>query len=584
MRTVLSYLKPHRLVLAWTLLVKFLGAMMDLFIPFILAIILDDIVPRKQPRLIFLWGGGMALCALLSVTFNIYANRTAAITSGKVTRRLRHDLFAKMGELSMAQFDRLSLSSAVSRLTTDTYNINQFLNRTQRLGVRAPILLIGGLILTSVLDIRLTLVLALAMPVIALIVYVVTKKSVPLYDRQQTVLDRMVRVLQENIVGVRVIKALSKTAYEQQRFDGVNAELAEVARRAGSVVAASNPLSSLTLNLGLTGVVLAGAFLVNRGLSRPGSIIAFLNYFTIISNAMLGITRIFIMASKGIASARRIEEVLDILPDASTDAAPPLMDSPWHISFENVSFSYKGVEDNLTGIDFRLRQGQTLGIIGATGSGKTTLVNLLLNLYEPTGGLIRVDGRDIRGIAPEALAAQTGVAFQNDFIMAASIRDNIAYFREFTDDQLEEAARAAQAWEFIREREGGLDHEVESRGNNLSGGQKQRLLIARALAGNPRLLILDDASSALDYRTDAALRRALSEKHADTTAVIIAQRVSSIKGADLILVLEEGRAIGQGTHEQLMRDCPVYREIAQVQMGAEQGYIGGADSLRGVAQ
>ncbi len=568
MKKVLSYLKPHTWSLTWTMVVKFLASMMDLFIPFILAIIIDDVVPQREPRLVYLWGGAMALCAVLSVTLNIYANRMAATTSGKVTLKLRHDLFKKLGDVSMAQFDRVSMSSAVSRLTTDTYNINQFLNRTQRMGVRAPILLIGGLIMTSVLDVRLTLVLALTLPIITFIVYVVTKKSVPLYDKQQRVLDSMVRVMQENIVGVRVIKALSKTKYEQQRFDGVNAGLAEVGRKAGSVVAVSNPLSSLTLNLGLTAVVLAGAYLVNMGLSRPGSIIAFLNYFTIISNAMMGITRIFIMSSKGIASARRIEEVLDI-PDDQPRLTETATASPYHIEFDHVSFSYNGVENNLTDISFRLKQGETLGIIGATGSGKTTLTNLLLRLYDANAGVIRVDGQDIRSLDPKELSDQTGVAFQSDFIMAATIRDNIAYFRDVSDEQIWRAARAAQAEDFIRATAGGLLHEVESRGNNLSGGQKQRLLIARALVGDPRLLILDDASSALDYRTDAALRKALSQQHSDTTSVIIAQRVSSIKGADQILVLDDGRAIGQGTHQELMRSCPVYREIAEVQMGAE---------------
>jgi len=567
MKKVLAYLHPHRLALSWTLFVKFIASILDLFIPFILAIILDDIVPLKQPSLVVLWGGGMALCAALSVTLNIYANRTAALTSSRVTRSLRHDLFSRMIYLSMAQFDEVSLSSAVSRLTTDTYNINVFLNRTQRMGVRAPILLIGGLILTSILDIRLTLVLALTLPVIAAIVYFVTKKSVPLFDKQQTVLDKMVRVLQENIVGVRVIKALSKTDYEKERFDGVSGKLAEVARQAGSVVAVSNPLSAITLNLGLSACVLAGAYLVNSGLSRPGSIIAFMNYFTIISHAMMGITRIFIMSSKGIASARRIEQILEMEEDQ------PLLpgdrhNSPYHVQFDDVCFSYNGVEDNLCGISFALKQGETLGIIGATGSGKSTLAGLLLRLYDVEQGRILLDGRDIRSIPREDLSDRVGVTFQSDFIMAATIRDNIAFFRDLTDEEILRAAEAAQAMEFINEKEGGLNYEVESRGNNLSGGQKQRLLIARALAGKPDLLILDDASSALDYRTDASLRKALAQGFPGTTSIIIAQRVSSIKGAHHILMLEDGRAIGQGTHDELMRTCPPYRDIAITQMGA----------------
>lgn len=567
MKKVMSYLLPYRLVLSWTLFVKFIASILDLFIPFILAIILDDIVPQKEPRLVYLWGGLMALCAAASVVSNIYANRLAATTSSKVTRSLRHDLFSRLINLSMAQFDAVSLSSAVSRLTTDTYNINIFLNRTQRMGVRAPILLVGGLVMTSILDVRMMLVLLLTVPIIGVIVYVVTKKSVPLYDKQQTVLDKLVRVLQENIVGVRVIKALSKTEHEKQRFDAVSGNLAEVSRKAGSVVALSNPLSSITLNLGLSLCVLLGAYLVNSGLSRPGSIIAFMHYFTIISHAMFGITRIFIMSSKGIASARRIEAILEMEEEqGQLDAVQG--DSGYHVAFDNVSFSYNGVEDNLRDISFNLKQGETLGIIGATGSGKTTLTNLLLRLYDAQKGRILINGQDIRAIPRDTLAARVGVTFQSDFIMAATIRDNIAFFRDLTDEEILMAAKAAQAMEFINEKEGGLDYEVESRGNNLSGGQKQRLLIARALAGRPSLLILDDASSALDYRTDASLRKALAEGFRDTTSIIIAQRVSSIKGAHKILMLEDGQAIGYGSHEDLMRTCPPYREIAHTQMGA----------------
>lgn len=571
MNTLLQYLKPHTRIMTWTFSVKLFAAMMDLLIPSILARIIDKVVPLGEPRQIYLWGGLMVLCAMLAIATNIYANRMAATTSGKVTRAVRHDLFAKISSLSMAQIDTISLSSAVSRLTTDTYNINQFLNRMQRMGVRAPILLIGGLVMTLTLDFRLTLVLVLTLPFISVIVYQITRRTVPLYTKQQTVLDRLVRVMQENITGIRIIKALSKTEYEQGRFDGVNGQLADTTQRAGRLAALSNPLTSLTLNLGLTMVVLVGGYLVNRGLSTPGSIIAFLNYFMIILQAMMGITRIFIMSSRGMASAGRVAEVLTMPDDLAVlpGAAQPETDD--HLVFDRVSFSYNKVEHNLEDISFRLKRGQTLGILGATGSGKTTLVNLLLRLYDPDEGRVLLGGRDVRTIAPDTLRGKVGVVFQNDFLMADTIRDNIRYYRDIPDERIWQAAEDAQAAQFIRDTEQGLDHMVAQKGNNLSGGQKQRLLIARALADNPELLILDDASSALDYRTDASLRRALHRQYDDTTSVIIAQRVSSIKGADHILVLEEGREIGYGTHDELMRDCPTYREIALTQMGAEGG-------------
>lgn len=570
LKTLYSYVKPHLGAISWTMFVKLASAMMDLLIPAILARLIDHIVPQRSPGLIYLWGGIMIVCAAMAILSNVYANRMASATAGRITLKLRHDLFAKVTHLSLSQMDELTLSSAVSRLTSDTYYINQFLGSTQRIGVRAPILLIGGLIMTLVLDARLTTVLLLTLPFIVLIIYLVTSKSVPMYTRQQSVLDRITRVMQENITGIRIIKALSKSEDEKARFDLVNGELADVSQRAGRIVAVSNPLTSLTLNLGMTLVVLAGAWLVNRDLSRLGTIIAFLNYFTIISHAMMGITRVFIMTSRGAASAKRVEEVL-LLPEDLGNRDIAAARSPFHLEFGHVSFSYNKVEHNLKDISFALKAGETLGILGATGSGKTTLVNLLLRLYDVDEGRILIDGQDIRALAPERLRERVGVAFQNDFIVAGSIRDNVRYYRDISDERLWEALEAAQAADFVRANPAGLDFQVAGKGNNLSGGQRQRLLIARALASDPELLILDDSSSALDYRTDARLRRALHRSFSGATSVIIAQRISSIMGADHILVLEDGRCIGYGRHEELIESNETYRDIALTQMGAEGG-------------
>lgn len=561
-----KYLQPYWLYMIMTVVIKLLGAVMELMIPDLMETILDEKVPAGDMNSIFLYGGAMLLCALLFLVFNVTANRMSAVSSGRITQAIRHDLFERLEHLSARQLDELTVSSAESRLTSDTYNINQLLARLQRVGIRAPILLLGGTAMMLKMDAPLALVLICLLPIIALVTWFVTKTSLPLYTRQQSVLDKVVRTVQENITGIRVIKALSKTNYEKQRFHTVNSELTAVDQKAGTVSAITNPAASLTLNLGLTLVVLIGAWRVNGGQMKPGVIVAFLQYFTMILNAMLGVTRIFVMWSKGEASAKRVAQVLDTPADMVVAPAEEASEQPAHIEFKNVSFSYTGIGLNVENLSFRLEKGQTLGILGPTGSGKSTILNLLMRLYDADSGEILIDGRDIRTIPYGILRSKFGVVFQNDFIMEGTIADNIRFFRDIPEEAVAAAAEHAQA-HFIWEKEGGMDFEVQVRGNNLSGGQKQRLLIARALAGDPEILVLDDASSALDYRTDADLRRALRENYRHTTTVLVAQRISSLRHADLILVLREGGVIGAGTHDQLMRSCEEYAMIAQTQMG-----------------
>ena len=567
MKDLSKYIKPYGLFILFTLLIKFLGSVIELFIPWLMEVMLDEKVPAGQLREIYLYGGLMFLCAIGCLVFNVWANRMSAISSGKITRAIRHDLFEKLQSLSARQMDELTVSSAESRLTSDTYNVNQLLTRLQRMGIRAPILLLGGIGMMLAMDAPLALVLICLLPIICVVAWFVTKKSLPMYTHQQSVLDRVVQVVQENITGIRVIKALSKSDYERERFHGVNSDLADIGLKAGMVTGITNPVAMLVLRLGLTLVVLLGAYRVDIGNMKPGVIVAFLQYFTMILNAMLTVTRIFVMTSKGEASARRVAQVLATEQDlavlevqASPEASAP------HIEFRDVGFSYTGIGKNIDSLSFRLERGQTLGILGATGSGKTTILNLLLRLYDVDEGAVFIDGQDVRTIPTEQLRKKFGIVFQNDFVTEGTIAHNIRFFRDLDDAALEKAAEFAQA-EFVKEKEGGMEAEVVVRGNNLSGGQKQRLLIARALAANPEILVLDDASSALDYATDAALRRALRENFRTTTTVLVAQRISSLRHADLILVLDEGRVIGMGDHSALMETCEEYRIIAQTQMG-----------------
>lgn len=566
MKHLMKYIGPYVGFIILTMFIKLMGAALELMIPYLMEIILDDMVPAGEKAMIFVYGGGMLLCALGCLGCNVIANRMSARSAGQITLKIRHDLFERLENLSARQMDKLTVPSAESRLTSDTYNINQLLARMQRLGIRAPILLIGGIAMTLTMDAALALILIGMLPIIAVVVYLVTKYSVPLYTKQQSVLDSVVRTVQENITGIRVIKALSKTEYEKNRFNEVNTELSEVDQKAGRVTSVTNPTSTLVLNLGLTLVVIIGAYRVNNGSTEGGVIVAFLQYFTMILNAMLGVTRIFVMWSKGEASAKRVASVLAEPEDLTVlTAEEPEANAP-HIEFKDVTFSYTGVGTNLENLSFTLEHGQTLGILGATGSGKSTLLNLLLRLYDPDKGQVLIDGRDVRTIPYDELRQKFGVVFQNDFIAEGTIGENIRFFRDISDEAVAQAAKDAQA-KFIARKEGGMDAAVVVRGNNLSGGQKQRILIARALAADPEILILDDASSALDYRTDADLRASLRTNHRHTTTVVVAQRISSLRHADLILVLSDGKVIGAGKHEELLENCGEYRIIAQAQMG-----------------
>ena len=562
MKRTLSYLKPYSGGLALGMTVKIVGSAAELVLPYILSYIIDELTPLKDSGRIYLMGGVMLFFALVALGGNIWANRLSAKVAGNMTHDIRYDLFKKTSYLKCRQVDEVTVPSLISRLTSDTYYVNQMVARTMRMGVRAPILLLGGLVFCFLLNVRLALVLLAVVPVVAVSMWLITRKSIPMYSAVQRRGDNMVRSVQEDITGIRVIKALSKTEYEDKKFEGVAGDLASTEFKAQRIMSLTNPLTSLILNLGLVGVIVAGAYFS----SEPGDITGFLTYFTIVLNAMLGISKIFVIISRGAASSERIERVLE-LDERETVEERPAGDDRYAIQFKNVSFSYNGKEDNLYNISFALKRGQSLGIIGATGCGKSTIINLLMRFYDVNSGAVYVGGEDVRSVPADKLREKFGAVFQNDFLMAASVRENIDYGRNLTDEQIERAADCAQAREFIEGLSGGLDYDLAQKAGNLSGGQKQRLLIARALAGDPEIIVLDDSSSALDYATDSALRRSIAHEYASATKVIVAQRVSSVKNCDLIMVLDDGKIDGLGTHDELMASCAEYRSIAKTQMG-----------------
>lgn len=542
---------------------------MDLLLPWILAHTIDNIIPLGSPKRVILWGLVMVFCSIAALVTNITANRMAAKVSGNATEAIRHDLFSRIIHLSCRQMDEFTIPSLESRLTSDTYNVHHMIGMMQRMGVRAPILLLGGIIITLMLEPVLSLLLILTLPFIGILVYSVSKKTIPLYTQLQQSIDTLVRSVRENITGIRVIKALSKTEHEKQRFSGINEDVVKKEKKAAITMALTSPVMSIFLNLGLTLVILVGAFRVNSGLTQPGQIIAFLSYFTIILHAMLSVTRMFNAYSKGNASANRIRQVLEA-PEDMTVGPVNIEDNEYHIEFDHVSFSYLGGDEdnkNLNDISFGLKKGETLGIIGPIGSGKSTVIRLLLRLYDPQEGIVRISGQNIESMHAKKLHAKFGVVFQNDFLYSDTISENISFGREISDEQIDFAAEIAQAKEFIEAIPDRYAHKLATKSSDLSGGQKQRLLISRALALQPEILILDDASSALDYKTDSLFRKALSVHLKDSTKIIIAQRISSIMRADHILVLEDGNALGYGTHDLLLDSCDSYREIYMLQMG-----------------
>lgn len=590
MRFIFSYLKKYRGMIAAAMTIKSIAALGELMLPYVLEHMVDDVVPRQSRALIFGWGAVMIALAVFVRQTNVKANRMSTKVAKESIYEIRRDLFWKSLGLSGNQVDEFGLPSLNSRMTSDSYNVQNFIRSFQAMGVRAPILLIGGIAITLTMDVGLASVLCILAPIMIGLVVFVSWKGIPLYEKVQQCVDDIVRIMRENITGIRVVKALSKEDYEMRRFGEANEQMAGKDIRAGIVMALPGPLMTFVLNVGLTIVVVVGAVRVNGGLTRPGVILAFLTYFNMISMGVMGLNRVFMMMSKANASAARIAAVVyaedELTPLPEAEAA--VTEREDYIVFDHVGFHYgrdsagaehfpgqavgrfdgQGRQKSLDDIDFSMKKGGTLGIIGATGCGKTTIINLLMRFYDADEGAVFIDGKDVRTYDKDALHRMFGVVFQNDVIFADSLKENIAFGRDVSPEQMDAAAADARARDFIREYEDTYEHRAVVRGANLSGGQRQRVLIARALAAAPDILILDDSSSALDYKTDAALRKAIREHHADTTTIIVAQRISSIMSLDDIIVLEEGKIIGHGTHDQLLEGCPMYQEIYRVQMGA----------------
>ena len=570
MKKILPYLKTQRLRIILGFIVKVIGTLMDLAIPYILTFIIDDVIPNitdNNYTPIILYGLLMILCALLCFIFNVLPNQSACYVAKNVTENLRNDLFIKIESLDSSQIDEITMPSLISRISNDTYNVHQAVEQVQRLGVRAPILLIGGIIITFTLDKVLTLVLLATLPFIIICTYFISKLGIPLYKKVQEAIDGMVRVIRENISGIRVIKALSKMDYENKRFEKINKQVMNYELSSGYTMTLLNPLINIFLNVGLVLVVVVGAFRIKGGTTEVGKVIAFTTYFTIMSNAMLSITKIFINLSRAIASMARIEYVLD-LPSTINQETKEEKHNNCFIEFDDVSFSYNKKKMNIEHLSFKIKEHETLGIIGATGSGKTTIINLLMRFYDVDKGAIYINGKNIKSYSKQELISKFGTVFQNDTIFTNTIKENLTFGRNISDEDLSKAIKTSMSESIIYRSKEGLDTMLTPKGTNLSGGQKQRLFIARALAASPEILILDDSSSALDYKTDSCLRNNIKENY-KTTMIIVAQRISSIKDCNQIIVLDEGKIVSIGKHEDLLKTSLIYQEIYQSQMGGD---------------
>ena len=567
MKWIFEYLKPLRLRITVGIIIKIIGTVAELIIPFLLSYILENVIETGKIKGILFFGILMAICAVIASLGNIIANRMAAKTTMIFSTRMRKELFSKTLHLSARSTDSFTIPSLESRITSDTYNVQNFIGMMQRMGIRAPILLLGGSIITLVMDRKLALVMIATLPIIFVVVYSISRMGVPLYTTVQQSVDGMVRVVREDAQGIRVIKALSKVDYENARYNKANLALRKNETKAGIIMGIVNPIMTLLMNVGIVAVVAFSAYFVANNTSSATTVIAFMQYFTLISMAMMSLSRMFVMYTKCTASAKRISSVMEQENELTITADDGKGDESYHISFENVSFSYLGKKDNIKNISFALKRGESLGIIGATGSGKSTILRLLMRFYDVGSGIIRINGKDIRSYSRDELTAMFGVVFQNDFVYADTIDENIRFGRDISSEEIIKAAKTAQAHDYITSFPEGYSRAVTTGGTNLSGGQRQRLLICRAIAGRPDILILDDSSSALDYKTDANLRKALAKDIPNSTVITIAQRVSSVKNCDLILVIENGEVIGCGKHDELIQNCAEYKEISDSQMG-----------------
>ncbi|MGZ3601918.1 MAG: ABC transporter ATP-binding protein [Ktedonobacterales bacterium] len=573
MLRLLRNLKPYRGAVAVVLVLAFLQSIANLYLPTLMADIIDNGVIKNDTGYIYQVGGimllitlGGALCAIAGAFF---ASRVAV----GFGRDVRRKLFTHVEQFALHEFDKIGTASLITRTTNDTNQVQQVLVIMLTLMVTAPMMAIGGIILALREDVSLAWVLVAAVPLLVVSIVLIMAKAIPLFRIMQMKLDKLNLILDEGLTGVRVIRAFDRTNHERQRFDTANLDLTDTAITVNRIVAALWPIMMLVLNLSSVAILWFGSIRIDNGEMQVGALFAFLQYATLILFSMLMLSMLFIMLPRATASAARINAVMAMQPAINDPAqARSAGEQRGYVEFEDVTFSYPGAEEPaLSHISFKARPGQVTAIIGGTGAGKSTLVNLIPRFYDVDSGRVLVDGVDVRELTQEELRAKIGLVPQTAVLFSGTVSENIRFGAETaSDEEVRHAAEVAQASEFITGMSDGFNATIAQGGTNVSGGQKQRLSIARALVRKPEIYIFDDSFSALDYATDAKLRAALKQETTAATVLIVAQRVSTILSADQILVLDEGRLVGVGTHRELMRTNEIYREIVLSQLSAEE--------------
>ena len=578
MKNLIKYLKHYKVQTVMAPLFKMLEACFELFVPLVMANIIDIGIKNQDKSYILKMGGILLALAVIGLVCAITAQYFAAKAAMGFGKELRDDLFSHIQELSYTEIDKNGTSTLITRMTSDVNQIQTGVNMVLRLFLRSPFIVLGAVVMSFLIDVKAALVFAVVLPLLILVVFGIIFLSIPLYKKVQNKLDKVTLLTREILVGARVIRAFNREEDEKKQFHEATSDLMKMQIFVGRISALLNPVTYVIINFGIAALVYSGGIRVYDGAITQGEVVALVNYMSQILIELIKLASLIISCTKAVACANRVSDVLMQKPSLVYSENP--VDYPDNLSeglipkveFENVNFAYQGSkEPAISNVNIKVMPGEIIGVIGGTGSGKSTLINLIPRFYDATQGRVLVDGVDVKEYPKDELRDKIGIVPQKAVLFKGSIEDNMKWGKkDASPDEIYEALDIAQAKEFVDKKEGGIKFQLNQGAKNLSGGQKQRLCIARAVVKKPEILILDDSSSALDYATDAALRKALSEKISDTTLFIVSQRSSSISHADKIIVMDDGQVAGIGTHKDLLKNCEVYREICLSQMSGEE--------------